>query len=204
MKTDIEAVIHNLALRNINACYFESLDEVEKEIHRIIPLSASVGIGNSQTLKKIGVSEKLRARGNVVFDKTTAINKQESRELSKRAILADWYISGTNAISRDGHIINIDHTGNRVAAMIYGPEKVIVVVGINKIEDSLSAAIDRAKNTAAIQNAKRAGLNPPCVVFKKCVDCRSVDRVCNTLVIIEGQVDKERLKVFLFNDNVGF
>ncbi|MDQ7096480.1 lactate utilization protein [Desulfosporosinus sp. PR] len=204
MKTDIEAVIHNLALRNINAYYFESLDEVEKEIHRIIPLKASVGIGNSQTLKKIDLSEKLRVRGNVVFDKTTAINKQEARELSKKAILADWYISGTNAISRDGHIVNIDHTGNRVAAMIYGPEKVIVVIGINKIADSLSAAIDRAKNTAAIQNAKRAGHTPPCIELKKCIDCRSKDRVCNHLVIIEGQVDKDRFKVFIVNERVGF
>lgn len=204
MKIDIEAVIHNLALRKINGYYFESLDEVEKEICRIIPLNASVGIGNSQTLKKIGISEKLRARGNVVFDKTITPNKLDSKEVSKKAILADWYISGTNAISKEGHIVNIDHTGNRVAAMIYGPEKVIVVVGVNKIVDSLTDAIDRAKSTAAIQNAKRAGLNPPCVEFKKCVDCRSVDRVCNNLVIIEGQVDIERFKVFIVNDNVGF
>ena len=88
--------------------------------------------------------------------------------------------------------------------MIYGPEKVIVVVGINKIAESLSAAIDRAKNTAAIQNAKRVGLNPHCVEINKCIDCRSKDRVCNNLVIIEGQVDKERFKVFIVDDNVGF
>ena len=79
----------------------------------------------------------MKAWGNVVFDKTTAPNKLESKELSRKAIFADWYISGTNAISGEGHIVNIDHTGNRVAAMIYGPEKVIVVVGVNKIEDSL-------------------------------------------------------------------
>ena len=204
MNKDIEIVVNSLARRNIEARYFENLDELEWELLSTVPVSATVGIGNSQTLKKIGISEKLRYRGNVVFDKTIASNKLESRELSKRAILSDWYISGTNAMSREGHIVNIDHTGNRVAAMIYGPEKVIVVVGINKIENSLSAAIDRAKNTAAILNAKRAGLNPPCVELNKCVDCRSKDRVCNNLVIIEGQVDKDRLKVFLVNDKVGF
>jgi L-lactate utilization protein LutC len=201
---DIEVVVNSLAQRNIEARYFESLDELERELLITVPVSATVGIGNSQTLKKIGISETLKARGNVVFDKTIATNKLESRELSKKAILSDWYISGTNAMSREGHIVNIDHTGNRVAAMVYGPEKVVVVVGINKIEDSLSAAIDRAKNKAAILNAKRVGLNPPCVELNKCVDCRSKDRVCNNLVIIEGQVDKDRLKVFLVNDSVGF
>lgn len=206
MKKDIEVVINNLAQRNIEALFFENLDEVEQELLRIVPVSATVGIGNSQTLKTIGISEKLKARGNVVFDKTIAPTKLEARELSKKALLSDCYLSGTNAISRQGHIVNIDHTGNsnRVAAMIYGPEKVIVVVGVNKIEASLSAAIDRAKNTAAILNAKKAGLNPPCVELNKCVDCRSKERVCNNLVIIEGQVDKDRLKVFIVNDNVGF
>jgi L-lactate utilization protein LutC len=174
---DIEVVVNSLAQRNIEARYFESLDELERELLITVPVSATVGIGNSQTLKKIGISDKLKARGNVVFDKTIATNKLESRELSKKAILSDWFISGTNAVSREGHIVNIDHTGNRVAAMVYGPEKVVVVVGINKIEDSLTAAIDRAKNKAAILNAKRVGLNPPCVEFNKCVDCRSKDRV---------------------------
>lgn len=204
MEMDIEAVINNLARRNIEARYFESLDEVERELLRIVPISASVGIGNSQTLKEMCISEKMKARGNVVFDKTTALSKLASKELIRKAIFADWYISGTNAISKEGHIVNIDHTGNRVASIVYGPERVIVVVGVNKIEDSLPDAIDRARNTAAIQNAKRAGLNPPCVELNKCIDCRSKDRVCNNLVIIEGQVDKERFKVFIVNDDIGF
>lgn len=204
MNRDIERVIHNLAQRNIQARYFENLDKLERELLSIVPISAAVGIGNSQTLKIMGISEKLRTRGNAVFDKTIASTKLESRELSKNAMIADWYISGTNAISKEGHIVNIDHTGNRVAALIYGPEKVIIVVGINKIEDSLNTAIERAKNTAAILNAKRAGFNPPCVEINKCVDCRSKERVCNNLVIIEGQVDEDRLKVFLVNDKIGF
>lgn len=200
----IESVIRHLANRNIEARYFESLDEVMAGLLETIPLQATVGIGNSQTLKKISLTEKLAARGNVVFDKTIAANKSEARETSKKAMLSDWYISGTNAISKEGHIVNIDHTGNRVAALIYGPEKVIIVVGTNKIEASLHAAISRAKNTAAILNAQRAGLNPPCVELKQCVDCRSGDRVCNNLVVIEGQVDKTRLKVFLVSGALGF
>lgn len=204
MNKDIEKIIHNLAQRNIEARYFENLDELERELLCTVPISTTVGIGNSQTLKVMGIPEKLMIRGNTVFDKTTASTKLESRELSKRAMIADWYISGTNAISKEGHIVNIDHTGNRVAALIYGPEKVIIVVGTNKIEDSLTTAVERAKNTAAILNAKRAGFNPPCVEINKCVDCRSKERVCNNLVIIEGQVDKDRLKVFLVNDNIGF
>lgn len=88
--------------------------------------------------------------------------------------------------------------------MIYGPEKVIIVVGVNKIVDTLYTAIDRAKNKAAILNAKRAGFNPPCVSMNKCIDCKSEERICNYLIVIEGQVDKERLKVFIVDEDIGF
>lgn len=135
MFRNVKIVIENLAKRNIEGRYFNNLQEVENALLDAILDDAVVGIGNSQTLKKIGITEKLKSRGNTVYDKTTATNKVESKESSKKALLSDWYISGTNALSKDGHIVNIDHTGNRVAAMIYGPERVIVVIGVNKIED---------------------------------------------------------------------
>lgn len=119
------------------------------------------------------ILQELANRGNIVYDKTFAKTKEESILLKKKALLTDWYITGTNAISIEGHIVNIDHSGNRVAAMTYGPDKVIIMVSKNKIEETLEKAITRARNHAARLNAIRAGYNPPCIEQKQCVDCKS-------------------------------
>jgi len=133
-----------------------------------------------------------------------AMNKEESKQIKKKALTADWYVTGTNAISLEGHIVNVDHSGNRVAAMVFGPDNVVIVIGVNKIVDSLSEAIQRVRNVASPLNAKRAGFNPPCVELNKCVDCKSRERVCNSLVIIEGQEVMGRMKVLIVNESAGF
>jgi L-lactate utilization protein LutB len=204
LRDKIENLIRNLKARNIDACYFESAEQCKDRLLELIPNYCSVGIGNSQTLIKMNISKLLLERGNIVFDKTMARDKREVTEMKKKSLLTDYYISSTNAISVQGHLVNIDHSGNRVAAMMYGPEQVVVIVGINKIVDSLDDAIKRARNTAAPANAKRAGLNPPCVSVGECVDCRSSDRACNNMVIIEGQNVGDRMKVFIINENLGY
>jgi L-lactate utilization protein LutB len=197
-------ITKNFKSRNIDVIFFETLDNAKDKINEIIPIDCSVGIGNSRTLKELNVSNSLRERGNIVFDKTLAKGNEESEQIKKKSLLSDWYITGTNAISKEGHVVNIDHSGNRVAAMIYGPDNVIVVVGKNKICDTLDAAIQRARNISAPMNAKRAGYNPPCLNLKKCVDCRTDERVCFNLVIIEGQFVKNRMKLFIVNEELGF
>lgn len=204
MKEKIEKLISNLNRRNIEAFYFETLDEVKEKILETIPQESTIGIGNSQTLKKIDISVALSQRGNVVYDKSIAKTKEASRLMKKQSLLSNWYITGTNAISMDGHIVNIDHSGNRVAAMIYGPDNVIIVIGINKIVDTYEDAMNRARNYAAPLNAKRAGYNPPCLELKKCVDCNTDNRVCFNIVTIEGQYEPNRMKVFIVNEDVGF
>jgi hypothetical protein len=104
----------------------------------------------------------------------------------------------------NGRIVNVDHSGNRVAAITFGPDKVIIVVEKNKVVDSIEDAIKRVKNVAGPLNAKRAGFNPPCVTLNRCVDCISKERVCNSLSIIEGQSDCNRIKVFVVNEECGF
>ena len=200
----IKQLIHSLSSRNIEACYSSNLEELELKLYEAIPLQATVGIGNSQTLKKICITQKLIARGNTVYDKTLADTKEESRLLSREALLADYYVSSANAVSLEGHIVNIDHTGNRVAALIYGPQKVNIVMGVNKIARTLEEAITRARNRAAIKNAQRVGVTPPCITAGHCLDCRNENRVCNYLVVIEGQVDRNRMKVFIVNEDLGF
>ena len=200
----IEYLIKSLAVRNIDGYFFETFDEAKSRAMDMIPLNASVGIGNSITLKNMRISKELGDRGNIVYDKTIAKSKEESKELKRKSLLTDWYITGTNAISLEGHLVNMDHSGNRVAAMLYGPNNVIVIIGINKITNTLDEAIYRVRNIASPQNAKRAGFKPPCVDLGRCIDCRSTERVCNNLVVIEGQNNNGRMKVFIVNENDGF
>lgn len=200
----IQKLIKNLKQRNIDAFYMESFREVNERLLQMIPGDCTIGIGHSITVQSSGVVEKLIERGNIVLDKTRAKDKEESNQIKKKALTADWYITGTNAVSVEGHIVNVDHSGNRVAAMVFGPDNVVVVVGVNKIADSLNDAIYRARNVASPLNAKRAGFNPPCVELNKCVDCKSKERVCNSLVIIEGQEAAGRMKVFIVNESAGF
>ncbi len=203
-KNEIAKIINNFQKRNIQASYYKNLDEAKSRILELIPAGSSIGIGNSRTLKRMNISTELTNKGYKVLDKTLAKTKEESLELKRKSLLTDWYLTGTNAVSSEGHIVNIDHSGNRVAAMIYGPKKVIIIVGINKITDTLREAVQRAKNIAAPLNAKRAGFNPPCVELNKCIDCSSEERVCNSLVTIEGQADKDRIKVFIVGEELGF
>ncbi|MCM1990634.1 lactate utilization protein [Oceanirhabdus seepicola] len=194
----------NFKRRNIEVSYFETLHEVQQHIFEIIPSKSTVGIGHSVTLQKMDLTNLLIKRGNTVYDKELGNTKEECMRIKKKSLLTEWYITGSNAISIDGRIVNIDHSGNRVSAMSFGPDKVVIVVGKNKIVDTLDEAIKRAKNIAAPLNAKRAGYNPPCVKLNKCVDCVSDERVCNSLVIIEGQSDWSRIKLFIVNHECGF
>ena len=203
-KKDIANIIKKFEKRNIQASYYKNLEEAKNRILDLIPSDSSIGIGNSRTLKQMNISTELTKKGYKVLDKTLAETKNESLRLKRESLLTDWYITGTNAISSEGHIVNIDYSGNRVAAIIYGPKNVIIVIGTNKITKTLKDAVYRAKNIAAPLNAERAGFNPPCVKLNKCVDCSSEERVCNSLVTIEGQADKDRIRVFIVEGKIGF
>ncbi len=194
----------NFKNRNIDVEYFDSLEDVKLYLLNTIPSDCKVGIGHSGTLQKMNITELLTKRGNIVYDKELGKDKNESKALKKKALLSDWYISGSNAVSADGRIINVDHSGNRVAAITFGPDKVIIVVGVNKVVDTVEEGINRAKNVASPLNAKRAGYNPPCVELNKCVDCSSKERVCNYLSIVEGQTDGNRMKLCIVNEECGF
>jgi L-lactate utilization protein LutC len=199
-----QIVIDNFKSRNIEVLFFDNCKNVKHKIMSLIPIEASVGIGHSATLEAMDIVNELTNRGNVVYDKTKANTKEESRELKRKALLTDWYISSSNAVSKEGHIVNIDHSGNRVAALAYGPDNVIIVVGINKLTSDLEEAITRTKNTASPKNAKRAGFSPPCVLIGHCIDCKSAQRVCHYLSIIQGQQEQGRMKLLIVNEELGF
>lgn len=200
----IQKLKENFGLRNIEVSYFETLGEAASQLVSTIPIHCTVGIGHSATLQKMDITHALAVRGNTIYDKELAKDKEECKIIKKKALLADWYITSANAISMDGRIVNVDHSGNRMAAITYGPDHVVIVVGKNKLTNTLQEAIQRVKNIASPMNAKRAGLHPPCTIANKCVDCVSKERVCNTLSIIEGQVDYDRIKLWLVNEDHGY
>jgi L-lactate utilization protein LutC len=187
-----------LSRNNISALYVENTAQAFEKIISMIPEGSIVGYGDSVTLMQIGLIEAFE-KGNYTFlipwEKGIAIEEHTKRQ--RQAFTSDVFITGTNALTLDGKIVNVDALGNRVAAMLFGPEKVIIVVGINKIVNNLEEALERIKKKAAPLNVKRHPEfkpMPPCGLTGECVDCSSPWRICNKTVIIERQFDNYKHK----------
>jgi len=198
MRQDIQKLITALAKRNIPAFYVEKGQEALKTVLSMIPEGSTVGFGDSLTLRQIGVVDALET-GNYVFLNPwkPGNSAEDSMRAKRQAFMADVFVTGTNALTMDGKIVNIDGHGNRVAAMLFGPAKVILVVGINKIVKDVDEALDRIKNIAAPLNIQRHphfDPPPPCGDIGECCDCNSPWRICNKTVIIEGQYDNDKYK----------
>jgi len=164
----------------------------------MIPEGAVVGFGDSLTLRQIGVLDAL-AKGNYTFLNPwrPGISVAENIRLKKRALTSDVFVTSTNALTLDGKIINVDGHGNRVAAMLFGPDKVIIVAGINKIVKDLEEALKKIRNKTAPATVKRhADFDPmpPCGITGVCSDCSSPWRICNKTVIIEREYDNNKYK----------
>ncbi len=201
---EINEIKTNFEMRNIEFEYFESDEDLIDYIKNETLKFRNIGIGNSQTLKRLKITDTLIEMHKTVFDKTLGSNSEAIKVLKKKALLSDCYISSSNAISKDGIIVNVDHSGNRVAAMTYGPERVLIIVGINKIVQNEKEAINRALKVATPQNALRSKIPSPCSTGGTCLECNQTIRVCNHISIIRGQNEIGRMKVMLLNESLGF
>lgn len=197
-------ISRNFEKRNIEFEYFKDRDSLIKSLISEVRGYNSIGIGNSQTLKKLSVSELMISLNKDVFDKTLAETAKEIKEQKKKALTSDCYISSCNALTRDGKIINVDHSGNRVAAITYGPERVLLIVGSNKLTNNESEGVNRALKVATPKNAKRAKINSPCSNGGSCAKCTQDVRVCNYVSIIRGQHEKGRMKIMMLEEEMGF
>ena len=191
-------LIERLSRNNISAVYVEDKKEAFEKVISMIPEGSVVGFGDSVTLRQIGVVDALE-QGNYTFLNPwkPGISVEENIALKKRALTSDVFVTGTNALTLDGKIVNVDGHGNRVAAMLFGPEKVIIVVGVNKIVENLDEALERVREKAAPLNVKRHpdfDPMPPCGTTGVCSDCSSAWRICNKTVIIERQFDNDKYK----------
>jgi hypothetical protein len=205
MKEKIEITIQNLINNNMAGFFVQNRIMLLDLLTKLIPESSSVGCGDSITLEETGVFDFLR-QGNYNFlDKHNPdLTREEKRDIYLKNFTVDTFITGTNAITLDGKLFNIDGNGSRVAPMLYGPNQVIVVAGINKLTEDVDAALKRTRQIAAPLDAKRLGKATPCTSLNRCIDCRHQQRICNDFVLITGQFIKDRIKVILVNETLGY
>lgn len=199
-------IITQLQKRRMTGSYAPTIARAKEEVLAMIPPGSLVYRCGSMSLVEIGLWEAVKALPGVeVIDPyLPELSPEEGLERRRRGLTADIMITGTNAITLDGVLVNLDGMGNRVAAMSFGPRRVILLVGMNKVVPDLETALKRVKHHAAPLNNIRYGLPNPCVTTGLCVDCRTPTRICNMWSIIEGQMIRDRIHVKLVGEAMGY
>lgn len=197
--------IKALEKNNMNGYMVASNVDLISKIEELISPKSKVSCGGSMTLFETGVIDHLKSGRYEFLDRyKEGLTQDEIKEIFRQSFLSDAYVTSTNAITENGEIYNVDGNGNRVAAMLYGPDKVIIVAGINKIVPNVEEAIIRTKEYASPINAKRLNKETPCTKIGRCVECNSDNRICNEYTLIKRQIDKNRIHVIFLNDNLGY
>ena len=199
--------VESLKNNGFEALYASTKKEALEKILQLIPEGSKIGIGGSMTVREIGLDEALNKRGDQLSDIWARKHSpEEDLAIRKQTLVSDVFLTSSNAITEDGELINIDGIGNRVAAMIFGPKKVIVVVGINKIVKDVHEGIKRIRNIAAPMNVKRFEGKTPCALNGKCdlEKCEPHDRHCHITSIIEKRPMKTDTTVVIIGEKLGF
>ncbi|MEM5789886.1 MAG: lactate utilization protein [Syntrophobacteraceae bacterium] len=201
-----DRLIQQLEQRRMEGSYAPNSARAVDEVVAMIPPGSTVYRCGSTTATAMGLWEKIAALPEVkLIDPFQAgLSAEEGMELRHLGLSADIMISSSNAITLDGRLVNLDGVGNRVASMMFGPKKVILIVGVNKIAPDLDTAMARVKHYTAPVNAMRIGLKTPCTATGVCTDCRSPERSCNMWSIIEGHRFKGRIHVKLVGEDLGY
>lgn len=197
-------VAEALNKRHFEAYYCPDRAAAIEKVLELISPEDTVSWGGTLTVDELGVKEALRQRGQAVIDRDTAKDAQERQQMLKQALTCDTFLMGSNAISADGQLVNIDGTGNRVAALCFGPTQVVVVAGMNKVAGDLDGAMRRAREVAAPMNAQRFPLKTPCVANGLCGDCKGPDSICAQIVTTRLCKPAGRIKVVLVGEDLGF
>jgi len=199
-----EVLVKNLKKRHFDAVYCDTKEEALKQALAWIPEGSTVGWGGATSAQQIGLMAALNAGNYQTLDRDKCATAEEREQLAHQCFMADAFITGANAISMDGQMVNIDGNGNRAAAIVYGPASVVVVAGMNKVVDTLEDAITRARTIAAPINQQRFGLNNPCTVTGTCADCKSETCICNHIVVTRHCRPVGRIKFILVGEELGF
>lgn len=199
-----KTIIKNLQRRHIEGFYCPSGEEAVKKVSELIADGSTVTWGGTMTVRDLGIPEHLKSRGTLeVIDRDLAETLEERQAMYLKAFSADVYLSSANAISEDGVIVNIDGAGNRVAAITWGPKKVIFVIGLNKVTQTVEVALSRARGTASPINSARFDIKTPCKADGVCHNCNSPECICNYVHFLRNS-PKGRHTVILVGENLGY
>lgn len=201
----IVQVLINLEKNNMKGTFLKDREELVKFLDERILDDAKVAVGGSQTLFELDLITYLRNRKVEFFDRyEEGLTPQGVKEVFRKSFMADVYLTSTNALTEEGYLYSVDGTGNRVAATLYGPDKVYVIVGINKLVGSFDEAVARVEEIAAPANCIRLNRNTPCVKMGTCVDCKVPERICNEYTLIKRQGVKDRIEVLILPFELGY
>lgn len=197
-------LVKNLRKRHFGAYYCATGAEALAKALELIPEGKTVGWGGATSAEQIGLLKAMRTGAYHAIDRDTAASPEERTELMRSCLMSDWFITGANALSLEGEMVNIDGMGNRVAAIVYGPKNVLVIAGVNKIADSLEDALNRARTVAAPINKQRFGNDTPCTVSGSCADCLSDGCICNQILITRNCRPAGRIQFIIVGEELGF
>lgn len=201
----VNGTINSLKKNGMNGYLVNSHEELIEKINELTNDGDTVSCGGSMSLFETGVIDYLRSGKYNFLDRyEDGLSKDDLKKLYRNTFSADVYFTSTNAITEKGELYNVDGNGNRVAAMLYGPDKVIIIAGINKIVENIEEAIKRNERVSAPANCKRLNRATPCVKVGHCMDCSSEDRICNEYTIIRRQGNKDRIHVIFLNEELGY
>ena len=197
--------IASLEKNNMNGYILSNKEELISQIISMTNEGEKVSCGGSMSLAETGVMDLLRSgRYNFLDRAKEGLSVEDIDRIYRECFFADTYFSSSNAITEDGELYNVDGNGNSVAALLFGPKKVIIVAGVNKIVKNLDEAIKRNREIAAPANAKRLNKSTPCTKIGYCMDCKSPEKICREYTVIKSQKDKNRIHVIFLNDNIGY
>ena len=197
-------VLKGYEKRFMEGYYCDSVEEAKALALSLVPAGSSASFGGSVTLGETGILEALRTREDItLYDRDTANGPDEIKKIMHEALSCDYYFMSSNAITTDGELVNIDGNGNRVAALIYGPENVIIIAGMNKIVRNVEEGISRTRNIAAPPNCIRLNKNTPCAANGVCGNCLK-ETICDQIVITRASRVPNRIKVILVGEELGF
>lgn len=198
-----QLLVKNLHSRHFDAYYCETAQQALAKALELIPEGSTVGWGGAMSAEQIGLIDALRAGNYATIDRDKAPTPEEREKAMKQCLMADVFVAGANALSIDGQMVSIDGNGNRVAALVYGPDSVVIVAGMNKVVDSLEDAVRRARTVAAPSNKQRFALQTPCEVTGTCADCKSDGCICNQILITRNCKPAGRIKFVIVGEELG-
>ena len=199
-----QILVKNLKNRHFEAWYCPDRATALEKALELIPETATVGWGGATSAVQIGLMDAVRNGGYKTYDRDTCATVEDRVKMMKKCLTADVFLTGANAISLDGQMVNIDGNGNRVAAIVYGPDSILVIAGMNKVVDTLDDAITRARTIAAPMNQQRFPNQTPCQVTGSCADCKAEECSCNQILITRHCRPAGRIKFIIVGEELGF